>query len=144
MQVAEILGFEDYYSDSCFEKKKPAVNGNAYEQCGDNMYFKSLKGEWKQHPSLHHRDPQQRAKDLKHPFVFIAKHFYYFGDHAVEIPTMFKTLIWNRQGCKCQHDTAIVSGFLKWLQENFKAGINGLPFDWEASPFVSLDSIAIS
>jgi hypothetical protein len=129
MQVSEVLPFERYYTDPRFDKKKPVVKGTWRQRCGDNIYYKGDTGKWKQHPTLYHRDQKTIAKDLKHPYVFIAEHFYYFGDKAVEIPLEFKDLIWGRRGCKCEHTPEVIKGFLNWLQTNYRPGIHGKPFD---------------
>ena len=129
MQVSEVLLFNLYYNDIRFEKKKPVMDGTWRQRCGDNMYYQGENGEWKQHRSIYHLDKSTMEKDLKHPFVFIAEHFYYFGENAVEIPLEYKDLIWRRQGCKCKHATENVEGFLNWLQTNFSPGIHGKPYD---------------
>lgn len=129
MQVSEVLPFDRYYNDSRFEKKKPVVRGIWRQRCGDNMYYRDETGEWKQHRSLYHRDQATIEKDLRHPSVFIAEHFYYFGDKAVEIPPKYKDLIWRRQGCKCRHVPETVEGFLNWLRTNFSPGTHGKPYD---------------
>ena len=129
MQVTEVLPFEDYYHDSQFEKKKPVINGSWRQQCGDNMYYKDQTGRWRQHPSIYHCGPMQIAQDLKHPRVFIAERFYYFGEKAIAILENCKSLIWNRQGCKCKHDPNTISNFLNWLQKSFEIGIHGEPSD---------------
>jgi hypothetical protein len=129
MQVSEVLPFERYYNDTRFEKKKPVVKGTWRQRCGDNMYYKDETGRWKQHRSLHHRDQPTIKKDLRHPSVFIAEHFYYFGDKAVEIPAEYKDLIWTRHGCKCNHPPETVRDFLDWLQINFRPGTHGRPYD---------------
>jgi len=129
MQVSEVLPFERYFNDPRFEKKKPVVRGSWRERCGDNMYYKDEAGEWKQHCSLYHRDSRTIEKDLRYPFVFVAEHFYYFGDEAVDIPSQYKELIWRRQGCKCNHSAETVERFLDWIGANFKPGVHGNPAD---------------
>ena len=131
MDVFERLHFDTYFKDPRFEKKKPVVDGTWRQQCGDNMYFKDSAGNWKQHPSLFHRDKEEIRKDLENPYVFISKKFYYFGNNAPEIPTEFHSLIWKRQGCKCDHNSNIVKSFIKWLKNNFQSGRNGEPIDRE-------------
>ena len=130
MQVSEVIRFDLYYTDPRFEKKKPNVEGNWRERCGDNMYYLD-KGEWKQHRTIHHRAPEAKNKALKYPFVYVAEHFYYFGDKAIEFPTEYQELIWRRVGCSGKHDPEIVETFLIWLQENFEPGILGNPMDNE-------------
>lgn len=130
MQVSEVVRFDLYYADPRFEKKKPNVKGSRHERCGDNMYYLD-KGEWKQHRTIHHRTSEAKNKDLKSPFVYVAEHFYYFGDKAIKIPAEYQALVWRRVGCSAKHDPEIVEAFLIWLQENFEPGILGYPMDNE-------------
>ena len=83
---------------------------------------------WRKHPSLFHREKRKIQQDLKHPFVFIAEHFYYFGDKALEVPPTFAGLIWDRHGCKW-YDSDTVVDFLDWLQRDRVPGIHGEPAD---------------
>jgi len=130
MRVAEVLHFERYYTDPRFATKKPVSSGNWRQRCGDNIYHKDELGAWQQDSqAVYHRDEAMIKKDLKHPYVFVAEHFYYFGNEAVEIPLAYEELIWRRQGCKCKHDPGIVEGFLGWLQTSFKPGVYGKPRD---------------
>lgn len=129
MQVSEILPFESYYLDARFEKKKPDKNRTWDVQCGDNMYYKDQNEKYRQHPTNNHLNPEDIAKDLKYPFVFISEHFYYFGDKAESIPSEYQDLIWKRQGVKGHHDPAVVDSFLKWLKEKFDMGVHGTPKD---------------
>jgi hypothetical protein len=89
--------------------------------------YKDNLGEWQQHSICFHRTSWDRKKDLKYPRVFIAKHFYYFGERAVEIPFEFRGLIYKRQGCKSNHNPDTIKDFLYWLQTSFKPGILGEP-----------------
>lgn len=129
MQVSETHPFEKYYVDVRFEKKKPVVHGSWCERCGDNMYYKGEQGQWVQHRTIHHRSPEIIKKDLKHPTVFIAEYFYYFGDKAIVMPPEYQELIWKRQGVKSDYDGEVVEKFLGWLKENFSSGILGKPND---------------
>jgi hypothetical protein len=137
MQVSEAIPFERYYVDARFEKKIPNVKGSWRERCGDNMYFKNQQGEWAQHRTLHHRNHETIKKDLKHPVVFVAKRFYYFGDRAMTIPSEFQELIWKRQGCKSNHSLDVVECFLNWLSASFESGILGDPKDNPEVPRVN-------
>lgn len=129
MQVSDVLPFEKYYTDPKFQKKKPVLNGTWRQSCGDNIYYKDVTGTWQQHRSLHHCEPTKMRQDLKHPYVFIAEHFYYFGSKAETIPPQYESLIFKRQGVKGKHDLNVVKGFIYWLQASFKPGIHGEPCD---------------
>lgn len=141
MQVSEILPFESYFSDPRFEKKKPKKKGARQELYGDNMYYLDEFKEWQQHPSWNHTEPGQQKQDLKHPYVFIGKKFYYFGDNAVQLPLEYQSLIRTRQGCKCSYDPEIVKSFLNWLAENFEPGLHGDPSDWPKRSRTSVELI---
>ena len=129
MQVSERLSFEVYYVDERFAKKKPNVKGSWREKCGDNMYYKDQQSKWAQHRTIYHREFEIIKKDLKHPFVFVAESFYYFGDKAVTIPIGYQDLVWKRQGCKSNHDPKAVENFLNWLKVNYASGVFGNPKD---------------
>ena len=130
MQVSEVLCFDAYYGDARFQKKKPVLKGTWRQRCGDNIYYRDDRGQWRQHPhSCYHRESELIRQDLKHPFVFVAAHYYYFGHNAVALPKEYASLIRKRQGVKCRHDLAMVEGFLDWLQSNFRPGIHGHPHD---------------
>jgi hypothetical protein len=133
MEVVETLGFDRYYRDPRFKKKKPILNRTWQEACGDNIYFRDAQGVWKQHRSVFHTSPEEIRKDLRHHDVFVAEKFYYFGAEAIEIPSPFRELIQQRQGCSCKHDQRTVRGFLEWLRDNFEPGIHGLPADGRES-----------
>jgi len=131
MEILERLDFDDYFNNPRFSKKKPVVDGTWRQRCGDNMYFKDSAGNWKRHPSFFHKDKEDMEKDLKYPYVFISKHYYYFGNKAFKIPAKYNGLIWKRQGVKCTHDPKCVKGFVNWLKSNYKPGIHGEPIDRE-------------
>jgi len=128
IQVAEVLPLECYFSDSRFEAKKPIVGGTPRQCCGDNMYFKDDRGEWKWIPSAYHRKQAEKERDIKGRNVLIARHFYYFGGHAVEVPSEYSDLIVVR-GYKYKHNPDAVRSFLGWLETSFKPGIHGSPYD---------------
>jgi hypothetical protein len=129
MQISETLSFEKYFDDTRFEKKKPVVHGSWRERCGDNMYYQNEHGQWVQHRTIHHLGPEYFKKDLRHPVVFIAEYFYYFGNKAPAIPVEFQDLIRKTQGCKSNHAPELVEKFLNWLKANFSSGILGSPRD---------------
>jgi hypothetical protein len=129
MKVSERLDFDAYYHDPRFKKKKPNVTGSWRQRCGDNFYFKDDKGKWQQQETHFHQAKKDIEKDLKHPYVFISEHFYYFGENALPIPPRHRELIVKRWGCSCKHDPAVVKGFLRWLQNEHEPGIDGEPLD---------------
>lgn len=135
MQVNLVTSFDHYYNDRRFLKKIPVLSSKDWRQhCGDNIYYKSQLGKWQQRASSFHNKKKNKRQDLKHPYVFISKHFYYFGCNAENIPSKYKTLIWKRQGVKCKHSPRVTRGFLTWLRTNFRKGIHGKPRDSKYKP----------
>ena len=138
MQVSEVLSFDEYYQDPRFSRKKPNVKGPWQEQCGDNMYFLGADRKYKQTQTRFHRSPADRDKDLKHPHVFVAQHFYYFGENARSITEHdFRAIIWPRRGCSCKHSPDLVAELIKWLSK-FEPGIHGNPIDRSGQALINL------
>lgn len=127
MQISETMNFNDYYNDNRFQNKKPKLNGNWKERCGDNFYKIDKNDEWIQDPNPFHPYDKYIGKDTKYPVVFISEHYYYFGEKAVQIPDEFRELILDRQGCKFAFDEKLVDGFLFWLKQNYQPGVHGNP-----------------
>jgi len=129
MKVDEVLHFNDYYHHPHYTNKRPNPLGEWKEMVGDNMYYLSSQGQWRQAATLLHKEEHEKRKDLKNPYVFIGQHFFYFGESAPALPQTYVDLMHNRQGCKCNHDSALVNGFIMWLQGCHRPGIYGLPRD---------------
>lgn len=127
MQVSETMHFKDYYHDARFQDKKPRMDGSWKERCGDNFYEFDHKGNPIQHPNPFHAGDEYCRIDTKHPFVFIAENFYYFGEKAVSIPIDFQELVYRFRGYKHNFQEGKVEGFLTWLKENWKPEIYGNP-----------------
>jgi hypothetical protein len=128
MRVAETLAFDDYYRDPRFEQKKPRPADGWKWAAGDNIYFRDDGGDWQRDGEARfHTTERELRQDLRHPAVFVAEEFYYFGEDAVVLPEGFRPLLWSRYGCSCKHDTALVRGFLDWLRENHDPGVHALP-----------------
>jgi hypothetical protein len=81
MKVSEIPNFNTYFNDSRFEYKKPYPAGNWQARCGDNIYHRA-GNVWRQEWSPFHNRPQDLEQDTRHPQVFVAEEFYYFGENA--------------------------------------------------------------
>jgi hypothetical protein len=130
MKLAEErLFFDEYFRDQRFQNKKPVLTGDRKCICGDNFYFLGDDNNWRQIPVPYHNSTKEMEKDTNNPYVYIASEYYYFGENAVKISSKFEALIRDREGCKCDHDNALMSGFVSWLQRNHKPGIHGEPKD---------------
>ena len=129
MKVSEKIHFHAYFEDKRFKKKKPNLSGNWKEKCGDNIYFLDENDNWMQLPALYHNTPESIAQDTRYPYTYVSEQFYYFGEKAIEIPRDFSALIRDRQGCKCNHQAKVMSGFVEWIETTFHTGVQGLPSD---------------
>jgi hypothetical protein len=129
MEVHEVLHFDDYHSDKRFAPKIPRNSRDWRDLCGDNLYFTAPSGEWDRVDSPFHLEPGLFQRDTKHPYVFVSKNFFYFGETVAKTPAQFESLIHRGRGCKCRHDPATVEKFLAWLQSTFEPGVAGEPRD---------------
>ena len=128
MMVDERQYFDNYFRDKRFQRKKPVIAGTWRQRCGDNIYYLE-NDQWGQIASPYHYSKKDLRKDTRHPYMFISKHFYYFGEKAPAIPERFKEILWNRQGCKYDHDPDVGEGFIGWLADTFQPGKHGEPMD---------------
>jgi len=127
MQISEFLDFDAYYRDARFRSKRPRFDRTWKEACGDNIYFRSPNGEWRQAQTQFHEDESIRETDLRHPTVFVSEEFYYFGENMVVLPDQFKPLIKTGKGCACHHSKELVTAFIAWLRKKYEAGVHGNP-----------------
>lgn len=126
MRISEILRMNQYFDDERFERKKPKMDGKPEQQCGDNIYYQNADGRWQRLPSPFHNDTRSLEQDPAH-LVFIAKHFYYFGDKRVSFPPELEGVICGGQGTRIKDHLADV--FVAWLEANYEPGVLGMPLD---------------
>lgn len=131
MRISDVLTMEGYFADPRFRDKKPKPIGALEEQCGDNFYYKEIN-RWKRLPSRFHNDSDALKKDLGKQMtgksVFVAEHFYYFGQNTVIIPLYLNGVINNGQNTKKSYNP-LVDDFVTWLEANHTPGIHGRPRD---------------
>jgi len=129
MCISEVLCMNSYFNDCRFMDKKPKIDGDPEDQCGDNIYFKK-NNVWKRHPSRFHNNCQSFMKDVGNRndgrSVFISKHFYYFGDQKVQIPEYLLGVIWGRQGIRYVPES-LADKFVIWLEGAYPPGRLGVP-----------------
>jgi hypothetical protein len=54
MKVSNIIGFDEYWADSKFVRKRAVMNGSLVQRYGDNIYHRNqLTGVWIQEDSFH-------------------------------------------------------------------------------------------
>ena len=89
MQVTEKLGFDAYWSDPRFLRKRSVRNGSLKVLVGDNIYHTNHLGGWVQEDS-HHSNPDGSPNEVNlvqdtgaTDQVLISRQFLYFGSAAV-------------------------------------------------------------
>lgn len=130
MEVDERLHMDDYFRDKRFTKKKPVTDGTARQRCGDNFYSLDKHSRWTQHPNRYHDGPSCLAQDTRHPWVFVARRFWYLGRDASLIPAQFMSLFGGR-GARVNHPAELAASFKDWVEASLAKGMNALPRDLE-------------
>lgn len=131
MCILKPLTMNEYFCDERFQCKKPKWDGTYIERRGDNIYYKCDDGEWTQLPSCFHNEgnkEQDVGKNGKGHPVFVAKHFYYFGNKREDIPANLKDVIWDGKGGRYWRGE-LAREFVSWLEAKPKCGRLGLPRD---------------
>jgi len=112
MLVTEKLAREKYFSDSRFAQKKPVkTSTSTYERKrGDNKR-------------------PRKAFEKREQFVLVSRHFFYFGNNAIDIPAKFRRRGFEKKGpgFRCPSDPADVCRFVDWLEKERKPGKHGKP-----------------
>ena len=112
MLVTEKLTREKYFSDSRFAQKKPVkTSTSTYDQKrGDN-------------------ERASKVFEKREQFVLVSRHFFYFGNNAIDIPAKFRRRGFEKKGpgFRCPSDPADVCRFVDWLEKERKPGKHGKP-----------------
>jgi hypothetical protein len=77
--------------------------------------------------------PQNAATDLGGGHVLLSTHFFYFGDHAIELPDDLRAIAQNRQGHRVGLNHPLVDRFVLWL-----GGLGHEPGSVLGSPLLDL------
>jgi len=128
MELSERLNLNDYFNDSRFQLKKPKLNGDWKERCGDNFYSQKEDGTWQQHRNRFHNGISYLKKDTRRPNMFVGERFWYLGKSSVIPPREFLSIIGGRS-IQVNHPEKVVSNFIDWVKNNFKEGIIDVPND---------------
>jgi hypothetical protein len=132
MRVSMKLSYNDYWSSSDFQYKKPIMNGSLKQMYGDNIYFKDPKnGIWFQANSHHSFangliNEKNLNRDTKGKYVLIAEEFYYFGGDPIDIPFGLKSEFSIGIGHKKMKEKCAIK-VIEWLRVNYEKGIQSDP-----------------
>ena len=144
MQVTEAMSFNDYWSDSRFQQKKPNLRGSKKQAFGDNIYYRdAVTCEWNQLDS-HHSYPDGTPNiknidnDTKTDRVLISEDYIYWGGEGPQIPELFRDFCGHDlckvgMGHKCKFPDNMVADFVDWIRSSEDQGYSGTPLDWSSS-----------
>lgn len=139
MKVSRSITFNEYWTNSSYQDKRPVRNGSLKMIVGDNIYHQS-HGEWQQLDSHHsHADGSPNThnitNDTKADAVLVSDHFFYFGSAAVEIPTaILQRLGYKNPRSHRTFDSVFAQPLISFIETNFKFNrVFGDPFDFEAA-----------
>jgi hypothetical protein len=136
MHVAEILTFDDYWSDPRFAAKRPSMRGGLAGTVGDNIYHRAGDGSWVQERSRHTEpdgtpEPKHLEIDTSTNAVLVATRFSYFGAFGPEIPAYLRhdsdqDLVHKWSGHRSQFGAERVLAADEWLS-GLPSGRHHLP-----------------
>ena len=136
MKVSEVIGFDEYWNDSKFAKKKPLLRGSLAQAFGDNIYHRNKNGKWSQEVSRHREskggiNQGHMTTDLGGRNVLVSDDFYYWGRSTKKIPKRFRD--WNghdmcqKRNIKYKFPDDMVAAFVKWIRSSKTNGYIGEP-----------------
>jgi hypothetical protein len=116
MKIDSIKTLEDYDSFCARDlpNKIPDWNSDDWRRLvGDCIYDYSQSSRPKIRGKVH--DEGNRATDIRGINALLSKHFYYFGEAAVDLPDELKPLIKTNRGHKKIVNEELVAIFEKWI-----------------------------
>ena len=140
MQVTGAMSFNDYWSDSRFEQKKPNLKGSIKQAFGDNIYYRDpATCEWHQEDS-HHSYPygtpniKNINNDTQTDRVLISDDYIYWGGGGPQIPAKYRNFCGSDlcagRGYKCKFPDNMVNEFVDWIRSLEDREYCGTPLDW--------------
>lgn len=138
MKVASIIGFDDYWADKRYLRKRAVVNGSLVQRYGDNIYHRNPKtNAWIQEHSFHSKaggipDPDNLEVDTgTTDRVLIADWFIYWGGDGPQIPNGFAMFVHEGVGHHCIEDETLIQDFVAWAASSGEPGVRGDPCEWK-------------
>lgn len=124
MQVTQVLSIREYdaYCRNELQGKIPDIYNEDYRKnVGDCLYDYSGNKRGRQRLGVH--DQSGKRRDLSGENALLSDHFFYFGDHAVDIPQQFSVLVRQGQGHQCHKNEGIKFAFVEWLTSSFRPNV---------------------
>lgn len=135
VQVAEILGFEEYWADPEYRSRRPIMNSpRNIDRTGDNIY-EPVNGSYRQLPSFHSNydgseNADRKRTDLGVNRVLTGERFTYWGRSGPALPEEIEFLAVGR-GHRCSFTDDQVSTVVRWFAD-LPGGVQGAPAEWKA------------
>ena len=122
MQVAEKMGFNEYWNDPRFHDKRPVEAGGKMAE-GDNIYHQDHNCPWIQEESRHSEKDSEKNKstDLSGKYVLISKEedFIYWGGAGPSLPPELDDLKVGI-GYKYKSNGKLIPAFKRWYQKRMQ------------------------
>jgi len=143
MRVSAAMTFNEYWSDSRYQEKKPNLRGSKKQAFGDNIYFKPPGKPWQQMNSHHSFadgscNVANVENDTQANRVLIGEKFVYWGGRGPKIPALFRSYdgvnICAKRGHKKNFSDEMIAAFLDWIGEKDQWGYLAPPLDWNRTP----------
>lgn len=143
MRVGEKLTFDEYWCDPRFERKKPDRRGSLKYRYGDNVYHRTLTGEWLQEDCRHSLEngtpnPAHVERDTGADAVLVASWFTYWGGDGPDLPSELRN--WDgldlgdpgRDHTYRPYTSEMICVATEWFRQ-LPAGCQATPRDWQRS-----------
>lgn len=140
MRVEEILGFDPYWADPRFRRKRPNLRSSLKYVYGDNIYHRDADGRWVQENSRHSLkdgspNPQHVARDTKADAVLVSRQFVYYGGNGPVIPDKFRhgygmDLVHGRPAYRVGFPDQMRDAVIDWICDDLEQGLRADPRDW--------------
>ena len=133
MLVEEVLGFDVYYHDERYQRKKPDLDSQDLTRIEGDNFYQPLPGEgYLQMRSVHSgwdgtEDLKKKVTDLSGKHVLTSRTYYYYGESGQPIPDEIAFLKVGR-GHKSRFDYPEIMAVLSYL-EALSPGVQGAPRD---------------
>lgn len=115
MQVTEKITMQKYNSRTqrVLQEKVPDWESQDFRRrVGDSIYDFTV------HPYVIRRsvhDERNRERDLSGKYALLSTHFYYFGDHPIELPESLRSVIKAGRGHRHLREQDLIGRFVTWV-----------------------------
>ena len=117
MKITDKMTLEEYdkFCQKQCPNKVPSWGSSDYRRrFGDCIYDFSKGGSPKMRKGVHNEG--NRERDLDGKYALLSGHFYYFGDHPIELPENLQGIIKQGQGHKSKSNAPYIGKFISWIE----------------------------